>query len=76
MREIEAWRPDAVFVDAGRGEGVIDRCRQMGYQVTDVPFILLIMQRFPLMLQVALGITELYIFGISGNILIARNEPN
>lgn len=38
MREIEAWRPDAVFVDAGRGEGVIDRCRQMGYQVTEVPF--------------------------------------
>lgn len=38
MREIDKHRPDAVFVDAGRGEGVIDRCRQMGYDVTEVNF--------------------------------------
>ena len=38
MAEIDTWHPDAVFVDAGRGEGVIDRCRQMGYSVTEVPF--------------------------------------
>ena len=36
--EINRWRPDAVFVDSGRGEGVIDRCRQLGYDVTEVPF--------------------------------------
>lgn len=29
--EILDWKPDAVFVDAGRGEGVIDRLRQLGY---------------------------------------------
>lgn len=38
MREIDRNNPDAVFVDAGRGEGVIDRCRQMGYDVTEVNF--------------------------------------
>lgn len=38
VREIESWKPDAVFVDAGRGEGVIDRCRQLGYPVTEVSF--------------------------------------
>lgn len=38
MREIEKTQPDAVFVDAGRGEGVIDRCRQMGFEVTEVNF--------------------------------------
>lgn len=38
IAEIDAWKPDAVFIDAGRGEGVIDRCRQLGYQVTEVPF--------------------------------------
>ena len=36
--EINRWCPDAVFVDSGRGEGVIDRCRQLGYDVTEVPF--------------------------------------
>ena len=30
-QEIERFGPDAVFVDGGRGEGVIDRLRQMGY---------------------------------------------
>lgn len=38
MREINQWQPDAVFIDAGRGEGVIDRCRQMGFSVTEVNF--------------------------------------
>lgn len=37
-REIEDHRPDAVFIDAGRGEGVIDRLRQLGYTVMEVPF--------------------------------------
>ena len=36
--KIERFRPDAVFVDAGRGEGVIDRLRQMGYRVMEVNF--------------------------------------
>lgn len=38
-REIEKFRPDGVFVDAGCGGGVIDRLRQLGYrQVIEVPF--------------------------------------
>lgn len=38
-QEIDAWQPDVVFVDAGRGEGVIDRLRQLGYkQIIEVPF--------------------------------------
>ena len=37
-RTITEWRPDAVFVDAGRGEGVIDRLRQMGYDVQEINF--------------------------------------
>ncbi len=37
-RLISEWRPDAVFVDAGRGEGVIDRLRQLGYAPIEVPF--------------------------------------
>lgn len=37
-REIETHKPDAVFIDAGRGEGVIDRLRQLGYTVIEVPF--------------------------------------
>lgn len=28
---IDEWHPSAVFVDSGRGEGVIDRLRQLGY---------------------------------------------
>ena len=35
---INEWKPDAVFIDAGRGEGVIDRLRQLHYQVTEVNF--------------------------------------
>ncbi|MBL0320292.1 MAG: hypothetical protein IPP74_13530 [Alphaproteobacteria bacterium] len=37
-QEIDDFNPDAVFVDAGRGEGVIDRCRQLGYNVIEVNF--------------------------------------
>lgn len=37
-REIDAREPDAVFVDAGRGEGVIDRLRQLGYRAVEVNF--------------------------------------
>ena len=37
-KEIDDYKPDAVFVDAGRGEGVIDRLRQLGYRVTEVNF--------------------------------------
>lgn len=36
--QIESFRPDAVFVDAGCGGGVIDRLRQLGFTVTEVPF--------------------------------------
>lgn len=38
MQEIQTWKPDAVFIDAGRGEGVIDRCRQLGANVIEVNF--------------------------------------
>lgn len=31
-------KPDAIFIDAGRGEGVIDRLRQLNFNVTEVPF--------------------------------------
>lgn len=34
--EIGDFKPDAVFIDAGRGEGVIDRLRQLNYVVTEV----------------------------------------
>jgi hypothetical protein len=36
--EITRWKPDAVFIDAGRGEGVIDRLRQLGYVVHEINF--------------------------------------
>jgi len=36
-REIEEWRPDAVFVDSGRGEGVISRLHQLGYSSLVIP---------------------------------------
>ena len=35
---IEARSPDAVFVDAGAGAGVIDRLRQLGHAVIEVNF--------------------------------------
>lgn len=31
-------RPHAVFIDAGQGQGVIDRLRQLGHDVIEVPF--------------------------------------
>lgn len=39
-RKIDDWEPDMVFVDSGRGEGVIDRLRQLGYKskIIEVPF--------------------------------------
>lgn len=35
---ITDWEPDAVFIDAGRGEGVIDRLRQLGHSIVEVNF--------------------------------------
>jgi hypothetical protein len=35
---IVAWRPNAVFIDAGMGGGVIDRLRQLGHDVIEVNF--------------------------------------
>jgi len=35
---IDEWEPDAVFIDAGQGGGVIDRLRQLGYDVIEVAF--------------------------------------
>ena len=37
-KTIAEWDPDAVFIDAGRGEGVIDRLRQLGHDVIEVNF--------------------------------------
>ena len=36
--KIAAESPDAVFVDSGAGAGVIDRLRQLGHDVIEVPF--------------------------------------
>jgi hypothetical protein len=30
--QIDLWDPDQVFIDGGRGEGVIDRLRQLGFK--------------------------------------------
>ena len=38
VSEIVQRKPDAVFVDAGQGAGVIDRVRQLGFEVTEIPF--------------------------------------
>lgn len=35
---IAEWNPQAVFIDSGAGAGVIDRLRQIGYTVIEVPF--------------------------------------
>lgn len=37
-RQIESFHPDAVFIDAGCGGGVIDRLRQLGFCVTEISF--------------------------------------
>lgn len=36
--KINAWQPDATFIDAGAGAGVIDRLRQLGHTVIEVHF--------------------------------------
>ena len=36
--QIQQHDPDAVFIDAGAGAGVIDRLRQLEYDVVEVPF--------------------------------------
>lgn len=36
--QIGLHKPDAVFIDSGHGQGVIDRLRQLGYQVMEVHF--------------------------------------
>lgn len=35
---IEKFQPDAVFIDAGNGSGVIDRLRQLGHPIIEVNF--------------------------------------
>lgn len=35
---IDKFSPDAVFIDAGAGSGIIDRLKEMGYKVTEVWF--------------------------------------
>lgn len=37
-QEIDRFKPDAVFIDAGNGSGVIDTLKRNGYKVTEVPF--------------------------------------
>lgn len=37
-RHIAEEHPDAVFIDSGAGAGVIDRLRQLGHDVIEVPF--------------------------------------
>jgi hypothetical protein len=32
------FQPEAVFIDTGRGEGVIDRLRQLGFSIIEVNF--------------------------------------
>ena len=34
---IKAWGPDAIFIDSGRGEGVISRLQQLGYSHLVIP---------------------------------------
>jgi hypothetical protein len=38
VEEIRAWQPDAVFIDEGNGGGVIDRLRQLQFDVIGVHF--------------------------------------
>lgn len=37
-RLIDKYNPDAVFIDAGAGTGIIDRLRETGYKVSEVWF--------------------------------------
>ena len=36
--EIDRYQPAAVFIDSGGGAGVIDRLRQLGHDIIEVPF--------------------------------------
>ena len=36
--ESDLWNPDAVFIDAGGGAGVVDRLPQLGHNVIEVNF--------------------------------------
>ncbi|MDR0338728.1 MAG: terminase family protein [Desulfovibrio sp.] len=38
LAHIHEHNPNAVFIDAGQGQGVIDRVRQLGARVTEIPF--------------------------------------
>ena len=38
MVQIAEHSPQAVFIDAGRGEGVIDRLRQLGHSIVEINF--------------------------------------
>lgn len=38
IAKMEDWKPDAVFIDVGGGAGIIDRIRQLGYDVVEVNF--------------------------------------
>lgn len=35
---INTWQPDATFIDAGGGQGIIDRLRQLNHTIIEVPF--------------------------------------
>lgn len=37
-RKIDDWEPDAVFIDEGQGQGVIDRLTQLNYEVIGIHF--------------------------------------
>ena len=37
-QEVNDWKPDKVFIGQGAGVGVIDRLRQLGFDVVEVPF--------------------------------------
>lgn len=37
-RIADEFQPDAIFIDGGRGEGVIDRMTQLGYDVIEIDF--------------------------------------
>jgi hypothetical protein len=37
-RQIDIWKPDAVFIDQGQGVGVIDILRHRHYDIMEIPF--------------------------------------
>lgn len=38
MAKIDNWEADACFIDVGMGQGIIDRCLQLNYDVVEVNF--------------------------------------